>query len=115
VQNVVNELSIAKYNYGIGRVLFTDDCFGIDKNWLEEFSRRYKEEISPPLVCIMQPRGVTAEAVACLKAAGCREIEIGVQTWGRDMRESMRDRYAKDSDMERAVNLLKKNKNRITC
>jgi len=105
VKSVIEELNAVKHRYNIKTVFFVDDCFAYDIKWLEEFSREYK--IKVPFSCEMNPQHVSEKALASLKAAGCREIEIGIQSWDRDVREVVFNRRISDVDMERAMVLIK--------
>ena len=107
VRNVTDELVLAKRIYGVRQVFFTDDCFGMDRTWLGEFSREYREKVGVPFACIMQPRDVTADTVSKLKHSGCCLVFLGIQSWDREIRETMLDRWTKDSEMEEAIHLLK--------
>ena len=108
VKSVIEELAVAKCKYNMKTVFFIDDCFVHDIKWLEEFSREYSIKIKIPFSCEMNPQHVSEEVLTCLKSAGCGEIEIGIQSWDKDVRETVFNRKVSDVDMERAMFLIKK-------
>jgi len=108
VTNVIEELVKAKQKYDIRTVFFADDCFASDINWLKEFSREYSVKIKVPFSCEMNPQHVSEDALALLKASGCKEIEIGIQSWNKDVREKVFNRDISDDQMEQAMRLIKK-------
>lgn len=67
-----------------GKILyvnFQDDCFMMQRiGWLEEFSRRYREEVGIPFVVRTTPQHVTREKLELLKEAGLRWVFMGLQT-----------------------------------
>jgi len=108
VENVISELIQARTKYSIKKTLFTDDCFGSDINWLKKFAIEYKQKINVPYLCIMQPADVTQESVDCLKKSDCCFVFLGIQSWDKDLRESLLDRYVKNDSMQKAIKLIKK-------
>ncbi|MCK4994210.1 MAG: cobalamin-dependent protein [Candidatus Omnitrophica bacterium] len=107
VHNVIKELLSMKKKYAMKRVIFTDDCFAHDKDWLREFAVEYKEKIFAPFFCTMQPSDVTQETVSYLQSAGCRMIALGVQSWDKQLRENLMNRYVSNVRIEEAIKLIK--------
>jgi radical SAM superfamily enzyme YgiQ (UPF0313 family) len=110
VRNVIEELTEAKNKYRIKCIMFSDDCFGYDINWLKEFSYEYRSKVGIEFSCEMSPNDISVESLEYLKSAGCREIEIGIQSWNEKIREDILNRRISNSVMENAIRLIKQKK-----
>jgi radical SAM superfamily enzyme YgiQ (UPF0313 family) len=108
VAGVIRELTQAKERYPLAPVIFLDDCFGADPVWLKEFSKAYRDNVGTEFHCSMFPTHVTEEKLRWLKEAGCREIEIGVQSWDEEVREKVFHRHVSNEAMLGAMRLIKK-------
>ena len=111
VRSVIAEITgiIEKHKH-IKRIMFPDNCFGADISWLREFSREYSQRVGLDFFCVMHPGSVSREAVECLKAAGCRSISLGIQTWDQQLRYNMLNRKVTNDVMENALKLIKEAK-----
>jgi len=85
VENVINELKLAKDKHNIKSVLFKDEIFTFDFDWVKEFSRRYKGEIGLPFWCYTHPSFANEEMLRVLKGAGMFSITMGIQSGSRDI------------------------------
>lgn len=112
---MINELKIAKAKYGIKRVLFEDDLFTYDKEWLRYFSQRYKNEISVPFLIHSSPETIDEEIVALLKKCKCYCVEIGVQSLNQRVREKILQRHDTNKQIRTAITLRKKNDINCIC
>lgn len=108
VESVIQELVEAKREYSPNLIFFIDDCFGQDLSWLREFAVEYKNKIGIKFYCSMFPSHVCEESIKLLKEAGCREIEIGIQSWDEKLRFELLHRLVSNEVMERAMFLTKK-------
>ncbi|MFH2136974.1 MAG: radical SAM protein [Candidatus Omnitrophota bacterium] len=106
-ENVIAELKQAKVKYQIKRVLFEDDLFTYDKNWLRIFSRQYKKEINIPCFIHATPKSIDDDIVSFLKNMSCYSVELGVQSLKRDIREKFLKRYYTNDQIEKTIILLK--------
>ena len=107
VSNVINELTWAKQHYRIDPVFFLDDCFGADLQWLKDFAEDYREKIGIKFYCMMFPNQQMKESLQYLKAAGCGEIEIGVQSWDEEVRRKTFHRNVSNATMTETMKLIK--------
>lgn len=80
VGNVIRELKNAKEKYGIKSVLFKDEVFTYDSNWIKEFSKIYKKEIALPFWCYTYPSFADARILNLLKDCGMFNITMGIQS-----------------------------------
>jgi radical SAM superfamily enzyme YgiQ (UPF0313 family) len=110
LEKVIEELVQAKDKYRIKYVRFFDDSLGTNIEWLREFSVQYKEKVGLPFICYMHPTHVSLESLICLKKAGCREIEMGVQSLTEKTRDNILNRNMPNELIEQAVDLIKAQK-----
>jgi len=108
VKNVIQELKIAKERYHPRYINFRDESLGMDIGWLRDFSNQYKAQITLPFLCYVHPCHVSQESVSYLKDAGCCEVEIGIQSWNKTIRENLFNRWVSNAQMELAIRLLNK-------
>ncbi|MFC1709914.1 B12-binding domain-containing radical SAM protein [Candidatus Omnitrophota bacterium] len=80
VQNVIEELSLAKKKYNFRILNFTDDVFTLNLNWMREFAKEYKRRINVPFMCTANPGSIKDEELALLKEANCNLIGFGLQS-----------------------------------
>lgn len=110
VDNVIDELMLAKNKYGIKKVYFLDDIFIHDINWLREFSKKYRVSINLPFFCEAYPAYVNEEVVTLLKSAGCQTIDMGIQTISEDLRRRYLRREDSNEQIKTAIQLFRKEK-----
>lgn len=108
IDNIIQELRIAKQKYRLKYVRFFDESLGFDKVWLREFSLRYCSDIKTPFICYMHPKDITPEAVRYLKKAGCCEIEMGVQSMSEAISFGVLNRYVHSKTIKQAIDIIKK-------
>ncbi|MHC4242616.1 MAG: B12-binding domain-containing radical SAM protein [Planctomycetota bacterium] len=80
VDNVISELLWAKDTYSPKYILFLDDSFTTNKDWICEFCNHYKKRINLPFSCIAIPNYIDKEKAEILSWAGCIDMQIGVQS-----------------------------------
>jgi anaerobic magnesium-protoporphyrin IX monomethyl ester cyclase len=108
VEHVINELKQAKSRYNIKIVDFQDDVFGTQKKWLREFCERYKKEINLPFQILTHPKFMDEETGRLLSDAGCKWIQMGVQSMDEDFKKESLLRYEKSDDIENALKIMHK-------
>jgi anaerobic magnesium-protoporphyrin IX monomethyl ester cyclase len=110
VDNVMRELTEVKTRWGINEVRFSDDHFALDVKWLEEFTSRYKKEISKPYTINARADILTEDKIIQLKESGCRLVCFGVETGREDIRTRLLKKAIHDEHLLNASILLKKYK-----
>jgi anaerobic magnesium-protoporphyrin IX monomethyl ester cyclase len=113
VDNVIEELVIAKRKYRPKAIRFHDDIFAFDKKWMREFSEKYKERIDLPFSCFGHAYFIDDEMAKLLKNAGCHEIQFGVQTLYKKTQKEILKRYIPPSRIDKTISILKKYKIQI--
>jgi radical SAM superfamily enzyme YgiQ (UPF0313 family) len=108
VGNVIEELIQAKSKYPFKMVFFVDDDFVSDRRWLTEFLALYKKEIGTIFRCIGSARHVDYDMASMLADAGCKRIQLGVQTWNEELRRKVCHRYETNEQIIRACRAVKR-------
>ena len=114
MDNVLEELSRALARYRFTRVRINDDLFSHDPDWLADFCRRYRREIRRPFMCSCSPEHLTDGVVARLKAAGCFQVCVGVQSVREDVRREVFCRYTPQEQVVSALAALRRHRLRAT-
>ncbi len=108
ISNVIAELIRAKNSFAMKYIIFVDDSFTTDKNWIREFGKRYKEEIGLPFACVANPEYINEEVAEILAYAGCINVQIGIQTLSEKLSEEVLDRKNDNEKIKRAILSLKR-------
>jgi len=115
VENVIEELKIAKERYRPKFVHFCDEVFTYDEKWLEKFIYFYTEYISLPFICYVSPVFVNEKIVGLLKEGGCCKVQMGVQDIDEKKRKDLLNRHYSNALVAQAINIFKKKRIYITC
>lgn len=107
VEHVIMELKYAKQRYkNLKWIDFEDDVFTTNKSWLKEFLPIYKKEINLPFECLTHPRHMDDEIAKMLKEAGCKWVQIGVQTIDDGFKGKNLRRYEKAGHIKRSLKAM---------
>ncbi|MFA4952793.1 MAG: radical SAM protein [Candidatus Pacearchaeota archaeon] len=110
VQNVIEELKLAKQKINPKTILFIDDCFTSHKEWLLEFLKIYQKEINLPFKVLTHPNFVNDEMLSALKKSKCVSIELGVQTPSERVRKDICKRNESNELVKEVVQKIKNHK-----
>jgi len=92
VDNVIEECLELKNTYKAKMIHFFDDIFPYKKDWLEEFTEKYKEKIDLPFLTNTRFNVCSEEYVKDLSEAGCKTLLIGVEAGNEELREKILNR-----------------------
>lgn len=88
-ENVIKELKEAREVTPYEKVIFEDEIFSQDCNWLSEFRDIYKKEIDSPFICYIYPNKNINEQLKLLKETGlistCLAIQAGSERINREV------------------------------
>ena len=107
VGHAIEELVMAKADYGIKRVDFEDDIFTTSKDWLRDFLAEYRREIDLPFQCLVHPRYIDSDMARWLREAGCQHVQMGVQSADEEFKRHQLLRMEKDSHLTTALGALR--------
>ena len=110
VDSVIGELREVKDRYGMELVYFQDDTWVLNKKWLYEFLPRYKQEIGLPFIAYVRANMVDEELVSKMKDAGCRVVDMGVETGDEGRRNEILKKGVAERDLYASAKLFKKYK-----
>jgi len=108
VGQVIDEIRHIRDNYPLNFLLFQDDTFCIEKNWLAEFSEHYPREIGLPFSCNVRPNLVDDDVVKMLKLAGVRAVSWSVESANDILRNDILKRNVTKGEMDRTAELFRK-------
>ena len=115
-ENVVKELIWANKKYKFKHILFEDDLFLHDKEWIREFTELYKRSgINKKWFCITHAWNIDDEMAKMISEAGCAYIEVGVQTLNSKIRKGSLGRPEKTKEIMNALSTLKRHNIAFNC
>lgn len=94
-------------NPEIRAVFFQEDVFGIVPDWTKEFLARYPGEVGLPWGCNLLIRQATASFAAALRRAGCRQVQVGIESGSPYLRNHVLNKRIDDDDILRAVDVFR--------
>ncbi|MFN7954006.1 MAG: radical SAM protein [bacterium] len=107
VANVIDELSQAKEHLSPRSVRFEDETFTESWPWVEEFCASYRDTIGLPFFCLARPDTIHEHVVKALADAGCRSLEVGVQSFDPQVRSRVAYRGESDEEVRRSLRLAR--------
>ncbi len=111
--NVITEikLNVQKYSAkGLKSIFLSDDIFGLDELWLEEFCRLYIQEgLSKkiPWACTTRVDLLTPRWAQTAAAAGCMMVSLGVESGDERIRGQVYKKNISKTQIIRAADYLK--------
>jgi radical SAM superfamily enzyme YgiQ (UPF0313 family) len=115
VDNVLNEIRDIKKKYPLTVIKFIDDTFNLNKQWLKEFTSKYKKEIGLPFICNLRADLVDLEVVKQLKKANCKVVYLGIETGNETVRKKILERNMSNEQILNACKILKRYKIKIVA
>jgi len=107
VDNVIGELRVLRTKYPVELVVFQDDIFILDADWIREFAQRYRTEIAIPFHCHLRANLVTEEVVTALAEAGCVSVKMAIEAADEGIRNDLLKRGMTREQILRATALVR--------
>lgn len=93
VENVIREIEdIRIENPELQMVIFQDDIFILNREWVFDFCRLYKEKIDLPFHCHLRANLVDDEITLALKDAGCISVKMAIEAASDSLRNGVLNR-----------------------
>ncbi|NLW10180.1 MAG: B12-binding domain-containing radical SAM protein [Firmicutes bacterium] len=93
VENVIAEIKEARENLPrLSLLRFWDEIFPAKREWVEEFARRYRQEVGLPFEIWGHPNHIEEENIKRLVAAGLEKIVVGFQSGSPRVRKEIYNR-----------------------
>ena len=105
VDNVLKEIGEVAATFNLNRIIFEDDTFNMDKEWIREFALKYPKI---PFKCMVRANLVDEEVVQLLKEAGCISVTFGIEAGNDRIRNEILKRNMTKEAMINCAKLLKK-------
>lgn len=100
VDYIIDEIGFVKSRWPLSFVKFYDDIFAYTADdWLEEFSRKFKEKIDLPFFILTRADLVTEDMVKLLKYAGCRTMSMSIESGNYEVRKNLLKREMTDEQI----------------
>ncbi len=99
------------YKTGMRYLFFYDDTFILNKDFVAEFCRKFKERgFDKKIKWNINVRAnlVTDEIIKLLKDAGCYEVRMGVEAGNEEIRNNLYKRGMSEEQIYNAVKIIKK-------
>lgn len=111
-ENTVNELESLVKKYNIKFFNIDDDLLTMNKQWMADFTRLYREKIYEPygIKYVLNARADTLkeDIVQMLANSGCKEARIGFETGNEQLRNNLLKKRTSNADLLLAFENLKK-------
>jgi anaerobic magnesium-protoporphyrin IX monomethyl ester cyclase len=107
VDRVVEEVKGVQARYPMQFVVFLDDLFIVDVDWLRELAERFPREVGLPFFCNVRANLVTPEKVNLLRQAGCASVGMGLETGNPRLRNEILKRNLSDEQIVEASRLIR--------
>lgn len=114
VDNIIAEISLRikhYYSQGMRYLFFYDDTFILDREFVLEFCRKFKEEGFDKLIkwnVNVRANLVTEEIIKTMKEAGCYEVRMGIEAGNEKIRNNLYKRFMSEEQIYNAVRIIKK-------
>lgn len=108
VEGCIDELEHLKQG-GLRYVLFVDDIFILDREWILSFLGLYRNCIRLPFTCFAHTNLVSPDIIQSLKESYCEAVWLGIQTGNEEARK-MLNRYETNRQIYEACRIIKENK-----
>ncbi len=112
--DVLAELRWARDVRGVRFVRFVDDVFGVERAQTFELLAAYAREIRLPFWALIDPRIADERLIEALAAAGCVEVEVGLQSFDEEIRRNLLLRNERNERTARILDALGDHGIRVT-
>jgi radical SAM superfamily enzyme YgiQ (UPF0313 family) len=87
---VAEEMRVLKVQHAVDHIWFGDDVFALNHHWVQEFSEEVtKRDASVPFKIQSRADLMSEQTVRHLKAAGCDEVWMGVESGSQTILDAM--------------------------
>jgi len=93
VDNIISEIEKVVNDYpGIEYIAFHDDILPLQRRWFQEFCEKYPQRIKLPFQMNGRADLLDEEIIKMAKAAGCKQISLGIESGNDFIRENVMSR-----------------------
>lgn len=106
VDYFLEEILQIKKAYPLEGIIFEDDIFIINKEWLAEFAGKYPKKVGLPYMCYVRPNLVTKETARLLKMSGCYSVRVAIECGNEELRNKVLRRNLTDEQTIKSCRIL---------
>ncbi len=106
VENVIKELRQVKEELNPYQIIFHDDIFTFNKQWINSFAKLYREHISLPFWCNIHPLYTKEDVLLTLKEAGLSGVTCGIQSGSNYIANEIFNRKVANQDIIQCAKIL---------
>ena len=107
VESCIREMKEVLSEYTARAVYVNDDLFTLRKDFVLEFCGRYKKEIGLPFDINTRVGFIDEEICACLKEAGCRRVNVGIESGSPYIRNKILKREMSNEQIVSAFRIVR--------
>ena len=110
VENVLDEIRELKDTYAVKDIIFIDDSFTINKNYVKELCHKLIEErLNITWNCLTRVNIISDEIIALMKKAGCTKVDVGIES-GNERVLKLINKGITLLQIKNAIKILRRNK-----
>jgi len=106
VDYFLEEVLEIKKDFLLEGIIFEDDIFIIDREWLAEFAAKYPSRVGLPYMCYVRPNLVTEEIARLLKISGCYSTRVAIECGNEPLRNKILKRNLSDEQTIKSCRIL---------
>lgn len=110
VDQVLREIKLLIDKYPTEKILFSDDTFNINKEWVREFFPRLHRELHIPYSCHVRANLVDEALAKLFSETGCFTVRMAVESGNEGLRMEVLKKRLTNKQLMDAANLLHKYK-----
>jgi radical SAM superfamily enzyme YgiQ (UPF0313 family) len=114
VDFIIDELLFLKRNFKLNAFMFHDDTFTYDRKRVVEICDRLidlkAKGINFKWICNTRADSIDDQLASKMRAAGCEEVRLGIETFDEEKRNKVLWKGLKDVDIREAIRVVKRNK-----
>ncbi|MBS5842961.1 MAG: radical SAM protein [Clostridiales bacterium] len=110
VIEIIAEIKLYYYKYGISNFYFSADTFTCNHNWIKEFCAEInKLEFKIAWVCTARADSITSDLIKSMKISGCWGVSIGIES-GSNYIQKMIKKNLSESVIKNAIDICRSNR-----
>lgn len=106
VEYLCEEILLVKRRYSLPMVVFNDDTFILNREWLFRFAAQYPSKVGIPYSCNIRANLVNEDVVRALKESGCVAVNWSIESGDEQYRNTILKRNITDEQILGTSELL---------
>ena len=106
VEYLCEEILSVKSRYSLPMVVFNDDTFILNRDWLFRFADQYPRKVGIPYSCNIRANLVNEEVIRALKESGCVAVNWSIEAGDEPYRNTILKRNITDEQILNSAELL---------